>query len=85
MGAAVENMLEVRIGSGDVVKTLNELRDRAVIGEIEGIAFVVCTADDKDSGQMGYAFRDDMAYPFARLIASALSLKDYLRAKAGAS
>jgi hypothetical protein len=61
------------------------LLDRATIGEIEGIAFVACTANDKDTGEMGCAFRDSMDYPLARLMASALQLKDFLRSKIAAS
>lgn len=69
-------------GGGDIIAALDRLREQALEGKIDGIAYVTCMRSDADNGQAGWAYREDMPYPYARLIASSLDLTRRIQRKA---
>jgi hypothetical protein len=69
-------------GGGDILAAIERLREQALRGEIDGIAYVTCMRSDADNGQAGWAYREDMQYPYARLIASSHDLTRRIESKA---
>jgi hypothetical protein len=69
-------------GGGDIIAALDALREQALAGKIDGIAYVTCMRSDQENGTAGWAYREDMPYPYARLIASSHDLTRRLEQRA---
>jgi hypothetical protein len=54
-------------GGGDMLKAIDDLRERITRGEVEGL--VICVAGENLIGGT-WAYREDMALPWARLQAA---------------
>lgn len=68
--------LNVIEGSGDVVAFLESMLEKARNGEIEGMSAAYSRTDGHNF--VGYAYRDDMQYAWARLVAGADDLHRHL-------
>lgn len=73
---SLQDNIQVIAGSGNVVDHLTKLLERAKAGEIEAIATATCETDG--GGFIQYSWRDDMAWPWARLVAAAGWLHHHL-------
>ena len=60
--------LECYYGGGDLLAAIDDLRARIVAGEIESIVITACTADRRCGWH--WAKRDDMKFPWARMVAA---------------
>jgi hypothetical protein len=69
--------LKLIVGGGDVVAAIDEIRQRAVDGKVDGLVIVASSPD----GFIGWAwaYKDDMAYPWARLLGGVISAGDEMR------
>lgn len=56
-------------GGGDIIAVLEAMLQSAKSGELEAVAVITCTTDRVQNAH--YAYRDDMAFAWARLVAAA--------------
>lgn len=68
--------LEVIVGGGDVVSFLESILEKARAGEIDGVIAAFSQADHHNF--VGYAYRDDMAFAWSRLVANSDDLHQHL-------
>lgn len=72
-------------GGGDVVRALERLLEEAKAGKLDGMVYATCARADDDEGVLGVVWRDDMPYPFPRLICAGDQLLGRLRYLASSS
>jgi hypothetical protein len=66
--------LELKYGRKDILDMLDEVRERVTNGDVEAVIAIEFYSNDERNIGNNVAWKDDMAFPWSRMVAAAGSL-----------